>query len=113
MKLVLVRMNIYTKSKLIKFYTKHANTKDALEKWYHDVSALVWKKPTDIVRDFKTARPIKNNRAIFEINGNDYRLIVEVQYHKRWGFIKFIGTHSEYDKVDAITVGQFKQKKTR
>jgi len=106
-------MNIYNKSKLIEFYTKHANKRDALEKWYHDVCALEWKKPTDIVRDFKTARPIKNNRAIFEINGNDYRLIIEVQYQKGWVFIKFIGTHAQYDKVDATIIDQFKLKKKK
>lgn len=105
------KMNIYNKSKLIEFYTKHANTKDGLEKWYHDVKALTWKKPSDIVRDFKTARTIKNNRAIFEINGNDYRLIVEVQYQKEWVFIKFVGTHAQYDKIDATIVDQFKPKK--
>lgn len=104
-------MNIYNKSKLIEFYTKHANTKDALEKWYHDVNALIWKKPNDIIRDFKTARTIKNDRAIFEINGNDYRLVVEVQYQKGWVFVKFIGSHAQYDKVDAETIDQFKPKK--
>lgn len=104
-------MNIYNRSKLIEFYTKHADCRETLEKWYHDVSTLVWKKPSDVVRDFNTARTIKNSRVIFEINKNDYRLITEVQYQKGWVFIKFIGTHAQYDKINAETVEQFKPQK--
>lgn len=100
-------MNIYNRSSLIAFYRKHADCKETLEKWYHDVESKTWKKPGDITRDFNTARTIKNNRAIFKINENDYRLILEINYPKGWGFIKFIGTHKEYDKVDAETVNMF------
>lgn len=66
-----------------------------------------WRKPVDITRDFNTARTIKNNRAIFKINEDDYRLIVEVNYQKGWVFIKFVGTHTEYDKIDSNTINQF------
>jgi mRNA interferase HigB len=104
-------MNIHNKSKLIDFYIKHGDCKETLEKWYHDVSTLEWKKPSDVVKDFNTARTIKNSRAIFEINKNDYRLIIEVQYQKGWVFIKFIGTHPQYDKIDPETVEQFKPRK--
>lgn len=57
-----------------------------------------WKRPSDVIRDFNTARTIGNNRAIFLINRNDYRLIAEINYQKGWVFIKFIGTHAAYDK---------------
>jgi mRNA interferase HigB len=57
------------------------------------------------------ARTIANNRAIFKINRNDYRLIAEINYRKEWLFIKFIGTHAEYDAIDAEKVNQFKPKK--
>lgn len=100
-------MNIYNRSSLTAFYKKHSNCKVTLEKWYHDVISATWKMPSDIVTDFNTARTIKNNRAIFEINGNDYRLIVEVNYQKEWVFIKFIGSHAEYDKIDAETINLF------
>lgn len=101
-------MNIYNRSSLIAFYKKHADCKETLDKWYHDVLSKSWRKPSDITRDFNTARTVKNNRAIFKINENDYRLIVEVNYQKGWVFIKFIDTHTEYDKVSAETVNQFK-----
>ncbi len=101
-------MNIYNRSSLIAFYKKHSDCKETLEKWYHDVLSKSWRKPGDITRDFNTGRTVKNNRAIFKINENDYRLIVEVNYQKGWVFIKFIDTHKEYDKVNAETIDQFK-----
>jgi mRNA interferase HigB len=105
-------MNIYNKSSLISFYEKHPDCKEALEKWYDDVSSKKWKKPGDVTRDFNTARTIKNSRAIFCINRNDYRLIAEISYNKGWMFVKFIGTHAQYDKVDAETIDMFISKKT-
>jgi len=77
-------MNIYNRSTIIAFYTKHSNCKATLEKWYHDVKEAEWKKPSDKIRAFNTARTIKNSRAIFEINGNDFRLIAEINYEKAW-----------------------------
>ncbi|MFP5040047.1 type II toxin-antitoxin system HigB family toxin [Parasediminibacterium sp. JCM 36343] len=100
-------MNIYNRSSLIGFYKKHPDCKETLEKWYHDVLSKNWKKPNDVTNDFNTARTVKNQRAVFKINENDYRLIVEINYPKGWVFIKFIGTHAMYDKVDATTVCLF------
>jgi mRNA interferase HigB len=104
-------MNIYNRSSLISFYEKHPGCKETLERWYHDVVQKIWKKPGDVIRDFNTARTIKNNRVIFGINHNIYRLIAEINYQKGWVFIKFIGTHAEYDKVDAESIDLFKKNK--
>ena len=106
-------MNIYNHSSLLFFYRKHPDCKETLEKWYHDVLSKQWKKPGDVTRDFNTARTTSNNRAIFEINHNYYRLIAEMNYQKGWVFIKFIGTHVEYDKVDATTINRFNSKKKK
>jgi mRNA interferase HigB len=106
-------MNIYNRSSLIIFYKKHSDCKEVLEKRYNDVLSKNWKKPGDVTKDFNTARTIKNNRAIFKINENDYRLIVEVNYPKGWVFIKFIGTDSQYDKTDAEKIDSFKRKKIK
>ena len=100
-------MNIYNRSTIINFYTKHSDCKETLEKWYDDVLAKNWKIPGDVTRDFNTARTLKNNRAVFKISDNDYRLIAEINYQKGWVFIKFIGTHAAYDKVDAATVNLY------
>ena len=78
-----------------------------MEKWYHDVLAKDWKKPGDVTKDFNTARTIKNNRAVFKINENDFRLITAINYQKCWVFIKFIRTHAAFDKVDATTIELF------
>jgi mRNA interferase HigB len=104
-------MNIYNRSSLVLFYKKHPDCRETLEKWYHDVQSKNWKRPNEVTRDFNMARTIANNRAIFKINRNDYRLIAEINYRKEWLFIKFIGTHAEYDAIDAEKVNQFKPKK--
>lgn len=104
-------MNIYNRRSLIEFYKKHPDCKNTLEKWYHDTLTKKWKKPGDVTRDYRKARTIKNSRAIFEINGNDYRLIVALNYEKGWIFVKFIGTHAEYDKVDPETVDMYRKSK--
>lgn len=104
-------MNIYNRGTLVAFYTNHPDCKNTLEKWYHDVLTKHWKKPNDITRDYSKARTIKNDRVVFDINGNDYRLIAELNYEKGWIFIKFIGTHAEYDKVDAETIDVYKKKR--
>lgn len=83
-------MNIYNRNSLISFYKKHPACKETLEKWYHDVLAKDWKKPGDVTKDFNTARTIKNNRAVFKINENDFRVITAINYQKGWAFIKFI-----------------------
>jgi mRNA interferase HigB len=106
-------MDIYNRSSITTFYKEHPDCKATLEKWYHDVESKTWKRPGDITRDFNTARTIKNSRAIFDINHNDYRLIAEINYLKGWVFIKFIGTHAEYDKVDAESVNLFKNQKRK
>lgn len=106
-------MNIHNKGSLIDFHRKHPDCKGALEKWYHDVSKKIWLKPNDVIRDYNKARAIKNDRVIFKINENDYRLIVEVNYQKAWLFIKFIGTHTEYDKIDATIVDAYKKRKNK
>lgn len=103
-------MNIYNKSSLIEFYTRHSDCKKTLEKWHNDVQSKKWKKPSEATRDFNTARTIKNNRIIFKINENDYRLIAEINYQKGWVFIKFIGTHSEYDRIDPETANMYRKK---
>jgi mRNA interferase HigB len=103
----LKRMNIYNKSTLNKFYRKYAETKKELDLWYHEVSKKRWTKPADVTKDFIDASAIKNNRIVFNIRNNKFRLMVEFNYTKGLAFIVFLGTHSEYDKVDAATVNNF------
>ncbi len=66
-----------------------------------------WQKPSDVLQDFPDADPIKNNRVVFNIAGNKYRLIVQLSYLRQWVFIKFIGSHAEYDRIDAAMVDNY------
>ncbi len=105
-------MNIYNKSTLKNYWLKHSTAKKSLELWYFDVLSKNWKKPNDVKKDYATSSIIGNHRIVFNIKGNDFRLVVEFNYKKGWGFVKFIGTHAEYDKVNAETIDLYGKKKT-
>ncbi len=104
-------MNIYNKSTLSRFADQHADTKRELGLWYNDVTAMRWAKPSDVTKDYTDARTVANNRVIFKIRKDYYRLIVEMNYTKGYALIVFLDTHAEYDKIDAETVIQFRPKK--
>lgn len=97
-------MNIYNKGSLIKFWKKHADSKNQLELWYNDVQSKNWQKPSDVILDLAFADILVNNRVVFNIKGNKYRIVASINYQKGWLFIKFIGTHAEYNKIDALTI---------
>lgn len=75
-----------------------------LKAWHEEAKAAVWKTPQDIKHRYRHASFVGNNRVVFNIKGNDYRLITAVAYRFEAVYIKFIGTHAEYDRVDAQTV---------
>jgi len=72
--------------------------------WYALASRSQWKSPSDIKEAYRSASFTANNRVVFNIKGNDYRLVVLVRYDKGLLFVKFVGTHAQYDKIDASTV---------
>ena len=77
--------------------------KSALDSWFHEVQAGDWKAPTDVTRHYANAS-IVGDRVVFNIKGNAYRLVVAVDYRRQIVFIKWLGTHAGYDKIDARTV---------
>jgi len=97
-------MRIISRKALRVFWEEHPDALPSLQAWYADVKRARWKSPTDIKRVYRNASIVGNQRVVFNIKGNKYRLIVAVQYEFEIVFIRFVGTHQEYDQVDAATV---------
>jgi mRNA interferase HigB len=85
-------------------WEKHPDATIPLQTWFHDVERATWNSPADIKAVFRNASFLANNRVVFNIKGNRYRLIVVVVYQHRVVYIRFVGTHSEYDQIDAVTI---------
>jgi mRNA interferase HigB len=94
-------MRIISKRTLVEFYNKYPEAKTALEVWHSNVKNATWNTPADIKRQYASASFLKDNRVVFNIKGNDYRLIVHVDYKRGIIRVKFVGTHQEYDKINA------------
>ncbi len=76
----------------------------ALEAWFHEVSQAEWSSPADVKRSFGNASILGAERVVFNIKGNDYRLIAAIDYRRKIVFIKWLGNHAEYDRIDARNV---------
>ena len=86
------------------YYEKHASSKTALELWYKNVSKCSWDHLNDLKKDYPNADYTGNFRVVFNIKGNDYRLIAIVIYISQKVYVRWIGTHSEYEKIDAKNI---------
>ena len=97
-------MRIIARSTLRDYWENHSNVEEALKTWYYDASCADWQSPADVKEAHRNASIIANNRVVFNIKGNKYRLIVAIRYDIGIIFIRFIGTHAEYDEVNAENV---------
>jgi mRNA interferase HigB len=98
-------MQIVAKTTLSAFWARHPQAKGSLDTWYSVVAKSDWIGPSDVKRQFGAAVDfVGDNRLIFDICGNKYRLIVHVSYPYKRVLIKFVGTHADYDRIDPETV---------
>ena len=95
-------MRVIAKSTLVEYYTKHPSAQKPLEDWYETTKRAEWQNLNDIRVAFNTVDYVGNDRYVFNIKGNDYRLVVVIRFTKGRVYIRFIGTHAEYDKIKDI-----------
>ena len=97
-------MRIIARKALREFWGKHPDAEQALRAWYHDVKRARWSSPADIKAVYRTASIVSDNRVVFNIKGNQYRIVVAVQYQFGIVYLRFVGTHQEYDRIDVTRV---------
>ncbi|MCK5206889.1 MAG: type II toxin-antitoxin system HigB family toxin [Cyclobacteriaceae bacterium] len=97
-------MRILSKRTLREFWEKHSDSEQQLLSWYKDFKSEEFRSTTELLKRFSKCRSIGLNRYIFNIKGNNYRLIVIISFELQTSWIRFIGTHSEYDKIDPLTI---------
>ena len=97
-------MRVIAVSTLRAFWEHHPDAEQPLKAWYEEATSSTWTQPADINAQYRSATVLKNGRVVFNIKDNDYRLIVAIAYKLQIVYVKFVGTHKEYDAVDAETV---------
>ena len=97
-------MRVISRRILRQFWEKHPDAMIPLQTWFQDVERAKWSSPTDIKSLYQNASFLVNNRVVFNVKGNRYRLVVVVIYQHSLVYIRFVGTHAEYDRIDATTI---------
>jgi mRNA interferase HigB len=97
-------VRVIAKKTLKQFWEKHEDCEQQLKSWYDEAAKATWKKPGDIKKNYPSASFLADNRVVFNIKGNLYRLIVKINYPHKMVWVRFIGTHAQYDKIDANTI---------
>lgn len=95
-------MRIVTFKRILEFSKKYADAENPLNYWYHAVKAKEWRNLNEIKKTFNSVDYVGNNRYVFNNKGNDYRLVAIISFNAKKVYIRFIGTHSEYDKIKDI-----------
>lgn len=97
-------MRVIAKRILRDFWEIHPDCEQQLKSWFQEASKFEWSNPNEIKLAYPSASILKNDRIIFNIKGNNYRLIIKVNYSYQMVWIRFIGTHAEYDRINANTI---------
>ncbi|MCU7373185.1 type II toxin-antitoxin system HigB family toxin [Paucibacter sp. O1-1] len=97
-------MRVIAVKQLRDFWLRHPDAEQALRAWFDEASKARWLTPQDIERAYASASFLAGRRVVFNIRGNQYRLVVAVAYRYEAVYIKFIGTHAQYDAIDAASI---------
>ncbi|HTT36380.1 MAG TPA: type II toxin-antitoxin system HigB family toxin [Burkholderiales bacterium] len=97
-------MRIISRKALRDFWSRHPDAEQPLRSWFDDVKRAKWRGPGDLKAVYRNASFVANNRVVFNIKGNNYRLIVAINYAVGIVYIRFVGTHGQYDRIDAATI---------
>lgn len=97
-------MRVIAKRTLRLFWEQHPDAKGPIEAWHAEVLKAAWRTPQQVKAQFGSASILKAGRAVFNVGGNKYRLVVAIDYARQACFVKFVGTHEEYDSINAQTV---------
>ena len=102
-------MRIIAKSTLVRFWSRpeFKDAAGALQSWHDEAIKASWKSPQEVKEQYRNASICGNNRVVFNIAGNKYRLVVEMQYQAGILWVKFIGTHAQYDKIKVENVNEY------
>lgn len=97
-------MRIISRRTLREFWEKHPKAQRPLQAWYADTKQAHWESPNDIKETYRNASIVANNRVVFNIKGNDYRLVAAINYDLEVLYIRFIGTHKDYDSINVTKI---------
>jgi mRNA interferase HigB len=97
-------VRVISKGTLRDFWQIHKDCEGQLKSWYNEAVCAMWNSPNDIKLDYPSVRILQDNRIVFNIKGNSYRLVVKINYKYGIVWIRFIGTHGAYDKINAETI---------
>ena len=99
-----IKLRVIAKKILREFWEKHNDCEQQLKAWFQEASKAEWTTPNEIKSDYPSASIVGNDRIVFNIKGNAYRLIVKINFDYQMVLIRFIGTHAEYDKINVKTI---------
>ena len=97
-------MRVITKRTLLEFIREHPDAKSAVLSWYAVAKKAGWKSPASIKMHYNSASILKDGRVVFNLGGNAFRLVAQINYDDRIVYVRFVGTHKQYDKIDAQTI---------
>lgn len=97
-------MRVIAHRTLVEFYNKHADAKIAIEDWYSKITSSNWSCFADVKNSFNSVDSVGNQHYVFNIKGNDYRLVVVIKFRIKMVYIRFIGSHQEYDRIDCSNI---------